>query len=188
MRITLLGFFLLLATKSAYAEVDFIASIGLHSGGDDVVEVLFTDGSSEDIKAGEFLTLEFGAAWDMGNIEARATGGWKIDSISATNGDLDFSRLTGQLLFLYALDEWRFGGGATYHFNVELDGGGVASIASAEFDDALGYVAEVDYYFSEKAYVGLQYTDIEYDRTTAFGQSPATFDGSSIGIVFAGRW
>jgi hypothetical protein len=49
-------------------------------------------------------------------------------------------------------------------------------------------VAEIDYYFSEGAYFGIQYLNIEYDRNTDFGQTAATFDGSSLGIVFAGRW
>jgi len=178
----------MLVAESANADLDFLGGIGLHSGGDDVVTAAFTDGSSEDIKAGEFLSLDFGVAWDMGILEARATAGWKYDTITATNGDLDFSRYTGQFLLLFAASDWRFGGGATYHFNIELDGSGVAESADAEFDDAVGYIAEIDYYFDEKAYVGLQYTNIEYDRLTTFGQSAATFDASSIGIIFVGRF
>jgi hypothetical protein len=149
---------------------------------------LFTDGSSEEIKAGEFLSVDLGVAWDMGILEARVTGGWKYDTITADNGDLDFSRFTAHGVLLFAAGDWRFGGGAAYHFAVELDGSGVASTADAEFDDAVGYIGEIDYYFTENAYVGVQYINIEYDRTSAFGQTPATFDGSSIGVVFAGRW
>ena len=83
---------------------------------------------------------------------------------------------------------WRFGGGAAYHWDVELDGSGVASNASAEFDDAIGVVAEIDYYFSENAYVGLQYLNIEYDRLATLGNSALTFDASSFGLIIAGRW
>ncbi len=187
-KIFLLAFFMMLMAESAHAELDFLAGIGLHSGGDNVVTATFTDGSTEDLKAGEFLTLDFGAAWDLGILEARATAGWKYDTITATNGDLNFSRYTGQFLLLFAVDDWRFGGGTAYHFNIELEGSGVATSASAEYDDALGYVAEIDYYFNEKAYVGLQYTNIEYDRLATLGQTAATFDASSIGIVFMGRW
>jgi len=187
-RFVLLGAFLLLVSQSARAELDFLGQIGLHGGGDDVVTALFTDGSSEEIKAGEFLAIDLGIAWDMGIMEGRITGGWKYDTITAENGDLDFSRYTAQGLLLFAAGDWRFGGGVAYHFAIELDGSGVASGADAEYDDALGYVAEIDYYFSEKVYVGVQYLDIEYDRTTAFGQSAATFDASSIGVVIAGRW
>ena len=187
-RVLLLGSILLFASQSANAELDFLGGIGLHGGGDNVITALFTDGSSEDIKGGEFLSIDLGVAWDMGIMEGRATGGWKYDTITATNGGLDFSRFTSQFLLLFAAGDWRFGGGAAYHFEIELDGSGVAAGADAEYDDALGYVAEIDYYFHEKAYVGIQYTNIEYDRTTAFGQSAATFDASSIGVVFAGRW
>lgn len=187
-RTLLLGSFLLFASQSANAELDFLGQIGLHGGGDDVVTALFTDGSSEEIKAGEFLEIDLGVAWDMGILEARITGGWKYDTITAENGELDFQRFTSQALLLFAAGDWRFGGGAAYHFEIELDGSGVAEAADAEFDDALGYVAEIDYYFTENAYVGLQYLDIEYDRTTAYGQTAQTFDASSIGLVVAGRW
>lgn len=187
-RVILLGTFLLLASQSANAELDFLGQLGLHGGGDNVVTALFTDGSSESIKAGEFLSIDLGIAWDMGILEGRITGGWKYDTITATNGSLDFQRFTTQGLLLFAAGDWRFGGGAAYHFKIELDGSGVAESADAEYDNALGYVAEIDYYFTENAYVGVQYLNIEYDRTTAFGQTAATFDASSIGLVFAGRW
>lgn len=186
-KILILGVFLLFASP-AHAELDFLVALGLHGGGDDVVTAVFTDGTSEEIKAGEFLTLEAGVAWDMGFLEGRVTGGWKYDTITAENGSLDFQRFTGQGLLLVAAGDWRFGGGAAYHFNIELDGSGAASGADAEFDDAVGYVAEIDYYFSEQVYLGIQYLNIEYDRTNAFGQTPETFDGSSVGLVIAGRW
>ncbi|MGD8927146.1 MAG: hypothetical protein PVG20_09855 [Thioalkalispiraceae bacterium] len=188
MRVVLLGTFLLLISQSAQAELDFLGQIGLHGGGDNIVTALFTDGSSEDIKAGEFLSIDLGMAWDMGILEGRITGGWKYDTITASNGDLDFTRYTSQALLLFAAGDWRFGGGAAYHFGIKLDGSGVASGADANYDNALGYVAEIDYYFSEQAYFGIQYLNIEYDRNTDFGQTAATFDGSSVGIVFAGRW
>lgn len=186
-KILILGVFLSL-TNPAHAELDFLGVLGLHGGGDVVVTALFTDGSTEEIKAGEFLTLEAGVAWDMGFLEARVTGGWKYDTITAENGSLDFQRFTGQGLLLVAAGDWRFGGGAAYHFNVKLDGRGDASLAEAEFDNALGYVGEIDYYFTEQVYLGIQYLNIEYDRTSANGQIPQTFDGSSVGVVIAGRW
>ena len=186
-RVLLLGASLLLGSQTAHADFDFLGQLGLHGGGDNVVTALFEDGSSETIKAGEFLSIDLGVAWDMGILEGRITGGWKYDTITATNGDLDFQRFTTQGLLLFAAGGWRFGGGAAYHFEVELDGSGVASTADAEFDNALGYVAEIDYYFSEKVYAGIQYLNIEYEQTigSSVGQK---FDGSSIGLVIAGRW
>jgi len=178
----------LLFSQTARADFDFMGGIGIHEGGDDIVTALFTDGTEETIQAGEFLSIDLGVAWDMGFLEGRMAGGWRYDTITADNGKLNFQRFTAQALLLAAIGNWRIGGGGTYHFEIELDGSGVGSPASAEFDNAIGAIAEIDYYFTPKAYIGLQYTHIEYDRTTAFGQTAQTFDASSIGIVIAGRW
>jgi len=184
----LLWAILLLLSPQAMADIDFLAELGIHSGGDDLITATFTDGSSATIKAGEVLALDLGVAWDMGVMEGRVTGGWKYDTITAVDGDIDFSRFTHQAILLFKAGDWRFGGGYAYHFNVELDGSGAASIADSEFDDALGWSAQVNYYFTEKAYVGLVYTDIEYDRLATLGNSSKTFDASSIAFTIGGRW
>lgn len=185
----ILGFFLASIYSPANADFDFLLELGLHEGGDDLVTVGFSDGTNRSIQAGEFISLDAGIAWDWGEVmEARLVGGWKGDEISADNGGIDYSRWTSNFLLMFKAGNWRFGGGATYHWDIELEGSGSAVSASAEFDDALGYIAEVDYYFHEKAFVGLQYTIIEYDRLATLGNSAASFDANSIALVIAGRW
>ena len=48
--------------------------------------------------------------------------------------------------------------------------------------------AEINYYFNENAYVGLQYLKIDYDRLATLGNSARTLDASSIGLIIGGRW
>lgn len=185
--------FLLIATgvvlsPSARADFDFMGGLGIHEGGDDIVTANFTDGSVETIQAGEFVALDAGVAWDMGILEARITAGIRYDTITADNGKLDFTRYTATGLLMIAVGDWRFGGGSTLHFNIKLNGEGVGSSNTSSFDDAIGAVAEIDYYFNPRAYFGVVYTRIEYDRTSDFGQTPQTFDASSIGLVLVGRW
>jgi len=175
-------------TSPVLADFDFLAELGIHNGGDDLITATFTDGSSSTIKAGEFLAINLGVAWDMGIMEGRITGGWMYDGISAVDGSIDFTRFTHQGVLLFKAGEWRFGGGYAYHFNVEVDGSGAASVANSEFDDALGWTAQANYYFTENAYVGLVYTDIEYDRLATLGNSTKTFDASSIAFTIGGRW
>ncbi len=179
---------LTLSSSTAMASLDFLAELGIHSGGDDLITATFTDGSSSTIKAGEFFALDLGIAWDMGSIEGRLTGGWKYDNISAVDGDIDFTRFTHQFILLYKAGDWRFGGGYTYHFNVEVDGSGAASVADSEFDDSLGWTAQINYFFTEKAYVGLVYTDLDYDRLPTLGNTSKTFDAGSIALTIGGRW
>lgn len=179
-------------SQTANADIDFMGGIGFHKGGDTIVSVLYVEGSEpatlETLEAGELLSLDLGVAWDMGFLEGRVTGGWMYDTITGNNGSLTFQRFNATGLLMVALGDWRFGGGTTYHFDVKLEGKGDVAGLSAEFDDAIGAIAEIDYYFNKKAYVGLQYIKIEYDRTTAFGQTAQTFDASSIGLVVVGRW
>ena len=170
------------------ADVDFLAELGLHSGGDDLITANFTDGSSATINAGEFFAIDLGVAWDMGIMEGRVTGGLMYDTISADNGSIDFNRYTHQFILLFKTGNWRFGGGYTYHFNIEVDGSGAAAIASSEFDDALGWTAQTNYFFTENAYFGLVYTNLEYDRLATLGNSNETFDASSIAFTIGGRW
>lgn len=176
-------------TQPAQAALDIMVELGIHDGGDDIITVNFTDGSSRDMQAGEFLSLGAGVAWDIGSVmETRLYAGWKGDEVSADNGSVKLNRWTSNFMLLFKAGGWRFGGGAAYHWSIELDGSGAATNASAEFDDALGAVAEIDYYFNENAYVGLQYLNIEYDRRATLGNSARTFDASSIGLTIGGRW
>ena len=189
--LSLCSSFLLLA-QPAHAEFDYMIELGLHSGGDTLETVPFEDGSTEDIEGGKFFSLNLGIAWDMGeSIESRFNLGIKYDTVDGNNGSVDFSRYISHFLLFYKVGNWRLGGGYAYHWDIELDGSGVASDASyanARYDDASGYVAQIDYYFTENAYVGIQYTDIEYDRLTDFGKTARTFDASSTGIVVGGRF
>jgi len=179
---------LMIVSQHVRAELDFLTELGIHAGGDDLITVTFTDGSTSKIKAGEVLAIDLGIAWDMGVIEGRVTGGWKYDSISAVDGDIELTRYTHQFLLLYKTGAWRLGGGYVYHFKIELDGGGVASIADSEFDDTFGWTAQVNYFFSESAYVGLTYTDVDYDRLATLGNTSKTFDASSVAFTIGGRW
>ncbi len=179
----------LFAVQPALAALDFLAEIGIHEGGDDLITINFIDGSSRDLQAGEFLSLAGGIAWDMGSImEGRLTAGWKGDEVSATNGSVKLNRWTSDFMLFFKAGGWRFGGGAAYHWDVQLEGSGDASSASADFDNAAGAVAEIDYYFNENAYIGLQYLNIEYDRQATLNNSARTFDASSIGLIIGGRW
>ena len=91
-------------------------------------------------------------------------------------------------MLFYKAGAWRYGGGAAYHWNVKLGGSGDASDASADFDDAWGAVAEVDYFFNENIYVGLQYLNMEYDSQANTTYPAKSFDASSIGVTLGGRW
>ena len=160
-------------------------SLGLDFGGDTLVTMIYTDGHDSDIKAGELFHFNAGVIIPNGttDFETQFTIGWKFDKSSAENGDVSFDRFPVEILEFYKLRRFRFGGGITYHINPSLDGDGFASGIEAEFDDALGFVLQVDYMFRQFS-VGLRYTDIEYEVK----DSGVDVDGNSIGIVLGLRF
>ncbi len=179
---------ILFASASSYA-VDFMLEAGLHFGGDELVAATFTSGNTETIEAGGFYNISAGVAFDISDkVVSRVTLGFKEDSITAGNGDISFSRNTIDALFLYKTDQWLFGGGLTYHTSVKLSGSGLASGIGAEFDNALGFLLEVDYMYSKKAYVGGRYTVIDYDTVPSTTVNAVTVDGNSIGVVVGYRF
>ena len=89
--------------------------------------------------------------------------------------------LTGkEALFIYKINsDIQIGAGLTYHTNVELRGTGVLE-SSYKFDNALGALAEIDYFWDPKSYIGLVFTAIDYEI------NGSTFNGNSSGIVIGG--
>ena len=170
----------LFCSNLVFAEARFLLEGGLHVGGDDLVTVTFSDGSTGDINAGELFTLGAGVSVDMGDaFELRFVYNYKADSLNASNGSIDYSRWVSNLTLMYKIDGWRIGGGLTHHRNIKLDGDGVASSIDVRFDNSTGYMLEVDYIWPSGLYVGGQYADIDYTQTGTSNK----VDAGSIGVV-----
>lgn len=180
------GVFLFSASSHA---VGLVLEMGLHTGGDELVTANFTSGDSETLKAGGLYHFSIGAGFDIGDyVESRITAGIKQTTITASNGDISFTRYPIDAVFFYKLESWRLGGGLTYHTNVKLDSSGLSPPLTADFDNALGLLLEVDFYMGEKAYIGGRYTVIEYDTVPSDTVKAATVDGNSIGIILGLRF
>lgn len=166
---------------SGTVSTHFLMEMGLHYGGDEMVEVVYTNGDSSDTDGGEGVALSLGVSIDAPAVETRLKAGWKYKGISASNGDIDWQRFPIDALVLYKVDQWRFGGGLTYHLNPTFRGSGVASVLDVDFDNALGALAEIDFYVSPQLYLGAVYTMIEYEPKGL----DATVNADSIGVQAA---
>ncbi len=180
---TLLLFPLILLSARSYAAGVYFEG-GVHLGGDTLVEVAFTDGSTEKIKAGQLLSLAIG--WHMAVTEtmnARVSLGYKEDSISAQNGDVTFSRVPLDFLLFTQNGSWMLGGGVTYHQSPKFnaDAASIGLLGTAKLDNALGFVLAADYdthgMFDHSWYIGGRITIIDYENQ--FG----SVSGNSIGVV-----
>lgn len=181
---------LLLSVSLSSNAADFVLEAGLHAGGDDLVTATFVSGSTQTIEAGGLYNFALGVGFDINEkVTSRITFGIKQDSITASNGNIEFTRYPLDALVFYKTDSWLFGGGITYHTNVKLSGDGLASGLSANFDDSMGFILEADYLFgNKKGYVGGRYTMIDYDTVPSATVNAATVDGNSIGVVVGYRF
>ena len=143
-------------------------------GGDDLATVNFTNGKSQDVKAGQGLVVSGGLHFrpvDSTPFDVQALVGYKYVTTAASNADITVTRAVFQLLGDYQFDNgWYLGGGVVQHAGTKLDGDGF--FRDVEFDDATGYTIE-----SGWRWVGLHYTHIEYKNDFVSG-----VDAGSIGI------
>jgi hypothetical protein len=156
---------------------------GFDFGGDTLVTVLFSDGSSETIKANEGFYIGGGASivTDSKRVEIELSLAYKFSVIDADNGDVEFTRIPFEALAFYRWDKVRLGGGLTYHINPELEGSGIAAPVDVNFDDALGFVLQADYGFTDRMAIGLRYTNLKYEVRG----SSASAKADGLGLTFS---
>jgi len=175
------------ATSNA-VDVRPVFRAGAEFGGDNLTKV----SNGDSIHANDGLSIGGGASilTDSKDIQGEVTLSYKFSSISASNGDIDWSVLPLDALVFYRLPKFRLGGGLTYHLSPKLKGGGVASTLNANYKDALGFVLQADYLFTQRLALGLRYTNVDYKassiQTSAFATNPpASAKTNGIGIVFS---
>ncbi len=151
---------------------------GFDFGGDKLITVIFTDGSTKSINANEGLYFGGGVSIlsDSKDIETEVSLSYKTTGINASNGSVDWTRFPLEVLVFYRLPQFRLGGGLTYHLSPKLSGSGVTSV-NLTFDNSAGFVLQADYLL-QKITVGLRYTSLEYK----LGGGSVKSDG--VGVTF----
>jgi len=174
---------LLAAGFARAAEVRPVARIGFDFGGDNLITRPFADGSSGSIRANEGFWIGAGVLVSGSrSIEAEVTLAYKFASTTAGAGNVTWTRTPLDALAFYRLPRFRLGGGLTYHFAPQLQGAGVASGATAKFDDALGWVLQADYVLTPRYILGARYTDLTYKSGGVSFSGKGL--GTTVGFVF----
>jgi hypothetical protein len=168
------------APTSTAPHFGFSLEAAYEFGGADLATAYFQDGSTNNIRAGQGLTLGVGgnyrptqlSPWDISLI-----AGYKFDQAGDSDHNIKFERIPIELIGSY---EWqngiRLGAGPVYHTNVKLDGGGFFPDVSLK--NAFGGQVQVGW-----KWVALSYTFIRYEDD--FGDS---VDGGNWGIRFIGNF
>ena len=177
---------LLLGAGAEAADIRPFVKAGADFGGDTLVTVVFVGGDRESIKANEGFYVGGGMSIlnDAKNVEVELSLAYKFNSVTASNGDVDWTLMPLDGLVFYRLPQWRLGGGFTYHLNPKLDGSGVVGGLNVKFDDALGFVLQGDYLINPSMAVGARYTSVKYEPKG--GGSSAKSGG--IGVTFSYRF
>ena len=155
---------------------------GADFGGETIATATFTNGSQKSIKANEGAYVGGGASilLDSKDIEIEATLSYKYTSITASNGDVTWTRFPLEVLAFYRMPKFRLGGGLTYHLSPKLKASGAAGNFSVTVDDAAGAVLQADYFVTPKLTLGGRYTILEYKANGI----PAKSDGVGVTIGF----
>jgi hypothetical protein len=152
----------------------FALDLGFEFGGDDFLEVLFTNGETQKLRAGQGGTLAIGGILRpsaTSPLSVRGTVGFKFVTTAADNANIRFTRIPVELVGSYHLPNGvRLGAGVVHHANNRFNGDGF--VADASFKPATGVTAEVGY----KA-VALTYTALSYAV-----DGGTSFNGGSIGV------
>jgi hypothetical protein len=166
------------------ANVDF-------NMGDDVLKITFTDGSTQDITAGNGLGLAAGAGvifFDGGSyeLELTLTAGLKYSTMQPTqNAELNWVRIPVELLAFYRNDPFHFrvGGGATTYVLNSLSGGGALSGLDVHFSPSPGAILQADFIW-HGFFAGLRYTVLSFHPTTSNQTISANALGVDLGFFF----
>lgn len=155
----------------------FVLDAAFEGGGDKILTVFFTDGSTQDVYAGQGGTFAAGFEYRLPRaprVALGATLGYKFVTTAADNADISFTRIPIDLTARVDLNPaWWVAGGATFHTAIEFDGDGFAPNAS--LPSATGVTAEIGW-----KWIGLTMTAITYD------DGGSDLSATSAGVVF--RW
>jgi hypothetical protein len=169
-----------------------LLGLGAEFGGDRLLIVTYTDGSTSDVLAGQGVSFFGGAVaqdlYSLGPvaIDLQGTIGVKYSTIlQASNGNINYYRFPLELLAFGRWKGFRAGIGPVYHFANSISGSGILTSNTYSFDNALGVTAQVDYTFLGHWGIGARYTSISYQpQLTGVSQKSGSNFGAEITYFF----
>lgn len=166
-----------------------LVGIALTGGGETLADVQYQDGSHEKIRSGGLVDLYGGLELHpVGTpFAVQATLGYHFDTQQANNGDLTFSRVPFEVLFMaHVAPQFRLGAGLRYATNVRLSGGGAGSqYGNNRYEDSTGFIAKAEWMWAMNAGIELRYVDERYKLNQYNGvpvSGGPSIDGSHVGI------
>jgi hypothetical protein len=166
-------------------------NLDFNAGADTLAVLQFTDNSTQNIRAGNGVTIDAGGGAiffgpQQHRLETVLTIGLKYSTMQATqNADLSFVRVPVELLAFYRNDDlhFRVGGGTALYLVNSLSGSGAASNLNATFDPAFAGIVEADFIW-KGFFAGLRYTALSLHTPSASVDFAANSIGVSLGYFY----
>jgi hypothetical protein len=151
----------------------FVIQGALEMGGESIGTVVFTDGSDQDVRAGQGGTVAVGGELRpayASPVFLRGTVGYKYLTTAATNVNITLTRVPLELLAGYEFEGgFHAAAGVVHETSVAFDADGMDH---ADFDPATGPRVELGWRWLSLTYTGLRYR----------AESGEEFDASSAGV------
>lgn len=166
------------APEEPQTGFNLILEGGFEFGGDQLVRIVFIDGSTQTLTAGQGGTIAFGGQFRPAAVPRLAIGatlGYKFVTNASENASIGISRIPVEIVGRWTLNQdWWAGAGLTLHSAVKVNGDGF--FPNNDYDASVAPTLELGW-----RWVALTYTAMEYTAP-----NDKTFDASAIGVTF--RW
>ena len=170
----LMCLFLMNAKGQSPITAKLLLGGGIEFGGDDVIEVLFTTGETQSIRAGQGGFVEVGGQFQFSGLEKlliRASVRFKYTTTAAENANIRFTRIPLVLAGHWMLNkDFRIGVGLAAHQSIRLKGNGF--LDDTDFEGTIGPKFEIGYRWIGLTYTLMNYVD-EFDNE---------YNANSIGV------
>lgn len=146
--------------SSRRVNLNLLVDGGIEYGGDEILQVFFTNGEDQTMRAGQGGYIGFGGQLEFSSIKQlmlRTTIGIKYNTTAADNANIRLTRYPLTLTPFWKInDDIRLGIGITTHLSPRLKGDGF--ISDISYDSTIGTRFEFGY-----KWVALTYTAISYE-------------------------
>lgn len=158
--------------------VRFLFGGAFEYGGDEIAKILFTNGDTQSVKAGQGASVAVGAQLQIPKAEKlliRGTVGYKYATTAADNAHIRITRIPVHLTANYMItDKIRLGAGLAMHKNIRFESDGIGD--DNKFNNASGAIFEIAYRGIGLIYTAMKYTD----------QASISYSANSIGVSLTG--
>ena len=174
-----LAFFILLG-YGPMAPADTLIEVGIHYGGDEVIQGNYSNGARDASKAGGLFSFSIGGVKSFTDtLDGQPSLGIKSDIINPSAPEVTCVRYPINSILFYRAESYRVGLGLTAHLAPKLEGDGVASNISQDFKDAIGGLLEIDFNIDDTFLWGIRYTAIKSETS----QGDRSISGNSFGLM-----